>query len=158
MRDHLADDLEARGICRASQQAVALVLHALKGIRRGARLIGAAAQKPRARCPDALRGLQHLFLALHRAGPRHHAQLFPADDLAAHRDGAPLRAHLMACQLIGVHDGHTFFHAIHQLQVQALQLRLRAGGKVRPHSAALQHGDDGIYLLPVAGFFHYDNH
>lgn len=38
--------------------------------------------------------------------------------------------------------GHTFFHAIHQLQVQALQLRLvaqnanhrrlRAGGKVRP--------------------------
>ena len=74
----------------------------------------------------------------------------------------------MACQLIGVHDGHTFFHAIHQLQVQALQLRLvaqnanhrrlRAGGKVRPHSAALQHGDDGIYLLPVAGFFHYDNH
>ena len=86
----LGDDRHAGLLLRLLQQAEALVAEALERVRRGARLVGAAAQQLRAGVLDRVRGLEQHVARLDgaRAGDRH--EVLAADLVAVDVDDGPL--------------------------------------------------------------------
>src|SRR5690606_26954208 len=98
---HLADDRHAGGGTGLSEQAQALLAEPLEAVGGRAGLERAAAEHHRTRCPNRLRGPQHLLAALDGTRPGDDDRLRPADaDVPDLHDG-PGRARLARRQPVG---------------------------------------------------------
>ena len=75
----LRDDGQTRGGPRLLEQADALLMEALEGVGRRARLEGSASEDLGSGGLDALRHGDDLLLRLHGAGSGHHQEVAPAD-------------------------------------------------------------------------------
>ena len=83
----LRDHAEAERVGDAAQEQQALVAEALKRVRRGARLEGAATQEARARLMRGGSGRDQVGLVLDGAGAEHERPLVVADGAGADRRG-----------------------------------------------------------------------
>ena len=83
---HLADHRQAVGVGGAAQDAQALLAQALERVRRGARLVGAAAHHGRARLRHRRGDGERLLLPLDRARAGHQREPAAADGAAPDRD------------------------------------------------------------------------
>jgi hypothetical protein len=145
---------------------------ALEGVRRRARLEGAAAQQRRTGGPGHDRGLIGLFAALHGAGPGDQREGVRPDRhlvvTRAHPDRGPLGVVLAAHQLVGVGDPVDVGDSAQGAQVEVVE-RVDVADQPddRAHQAArderlatdlLDPSDDrGDVLLRGVGRHHHDH-
>ena len=115
----------------------AFLAHALEGIRRGARLVRAAAEELRPGCATASAAAKACSAAFDRAGAGDDRQISPADRRirAGKADDRVLFLHIAADQLVGLGDLDDFRHARHLCQRillhRALVSRDADGGPLR---------------------------
>ena len=137
----LGDDEHAEALAHFGQNLQALYAHALEGVGRGARLVGAAAEHAGSGLRDFFSDGQRLLAALHRAGPGDDRELRAADGnvgVGEAHDGV-VGFTLPADQLEGLADAYDLLHARHVFQAAALHIVQIAG-----------HGD-GVALGALHG-------
>ena len=111
LRQDLGHHGQAVALCRGAQDLQALLPQALEGVRRGARLEGAAAHELQ---PGALQergGGLHLLLGLHGAGPGNDGEASRANGHAAHGDPRGVGMELPGGKLVRLEHAQHAFHA-----------------------------------------------
>src|SRR5260370_29189752 len=159
--DGFGDDLQAVALADLGKNLQPLEAQALKGIRRGARLISARAEEADTGAMHALRNGKRLLPALNRAGAGNDGQFSSADAYLAALWGREaydrvVLLHITAHQLVRLadlddllHSGHLFQPDFHQALVagNADSGSLRSGNAVRPQPVRLNLFAYGAYLF-----------
>src|SRR6185437_4225748 len=118
--NRLGDDAEAETLAHLGENLQTVFAEALKTVRRGSRLIGAAAEEMRARGADALGDRKCLLAAFDGAwAADNHHSLAAKDDITGRGGDAHLGVFLFyvaAHELIGLADGDAFDDARHAFE------------------------------------------
>ena len=142
---------------------------ALEAVRRGARLVGAAAEHRRAGGGDGVRGREHLVARLDRARAGDHREVLAADPSPVDLDDGPLAmTELGRGELVGRRIGTTCCDARVALEAEPLHVLavadradhgdLLAARRVRAGAAALDAVDDGLDVFLGGRRLHDDHH
>ena len=142
---------------------------ALERVRRGPRLVGAAAEHARPAVGDGPRHLERLRPALDRAGAGDQGEVVAADLAAVHVDDCALAlAELSRGELVRLEDRHQVVDAGGALQAQggdpvavadgADDGQELSAGHVGGAADRLHAVDDGLDLLLRRPLFHHDHH
>ena len=170
--DDLGDDRQAGHLAHVGEDLEALLAQALEGVRRGPRLVGAAAEQRGARGLGHLGRLEGLLGGLDRARAGDEGERVRADrrpvPVAADVDRRPLGVVLAADQLVGVGDPVDVLDPGHAAQVEpveGLDVADQADDRAR-HAAADERlaarlldalGDVRDLLLGGSGSHHNDH-
>ncbi len=165
----LGDDRQPGLLLRLLQQPQPLDPEALEAVRRGARLVGAAAQHRRAVLGDHARRLQRLLAALDRARAGDQAEVVAADPPAVDLDHGPLALlELRRGELVRLQDRDQVVDPVVALEPErgdpvavadrpdhGQQLALREVGRTADLLDSLDDVGDLLLRRPL---FHHDHH
>ena len=162
------DDAQAGLFFRLGKIFEAFFLQPLEGIRRGAGLVGAAAQELGAALFRDLGGGKELLAALDGAGARHDHEFIAAHRHAVHVDNAGLWMELTAGQLVALRDRDAALDPRQCVDGAGAEARLVADDAdnallgafhdFRGKPRALDHFDDVLDVFCGSVGIHDDNH
>jgi hypothetical protein len=165
----LGDDRQPGLRLGLAQQPQALLAEALEGVRRGARLVRAAAIHRRAGGRHGVRGGEDLVARLDGARTGDQREVVAADlaprDL---QDAAPPAGDLRGGELVGLEDRDDVVDAVHRVGLDAGDVLAVADGADQRHlfaprdvgagADALYSLDDGRDLVVSRRLLHHDQH
>ena len=162
---HLAHHQQAPPVRGRPHELKPGFAHALKTVRRRARLESSAAHDLRASRGDDIRDGLDLIPALHAARARHRDHLRAADLNALDLNHRSLRLEIPASKLVGGNNPVALLHAVHDLEVRGIEIvdRSHSAEHRVQHACRTVHGeshahqavDHGLNLLLGRPLLHY---
>src|SRR4051794_5343019 len=165
----LGHDRHAGDFLGLLQEAQALDAETLERVRRGARLVRAAAQELRARVLHRVRRVEQHLARLDRARAGDHHEVRPADLAALDVDYRPLAlAELRRGEFVRLRDRRDVVDAGEPVELEVGHVLAVADRADDGHELALGHvracpdglntGYDGVDFLSTCPLFHHDHH